>query len=99
MVLLPALQQKAFVKMISMLLLDLPQDRTYKVVFMQRKMEEVLASQKAMLQRRGEEGSGVDDSKMAKNFEKHLQQVQNWLAESDAFDVYYQLEFQIRLRF
>jgi len=85
---LPLCEGKA-VKMISMLLLDLPKDRAYKVIFMQRNMEEILASQKSMLTRRGEKGAGVHDSKMAKSYEKHLQQVKNWLAESDAFDVLY----------
>ncbi len=78
------------VKMISMLLLDLPLDRKYKVIFMRRNMEEILASQKAMLQRRGEKGAGVDDEKMAQNYNKHVQQVENWLASHDkAFDVLY----------
>src|SRR5262245_35974300 len=34
------------VKMVYRLLYDLPKDRSYKVLFMRRKMEEVLASQK-----------------------------------------------------
>jgi len=39
------------VKMISMLLYDLPPTRKYKIVFMARAMEEVLASQAAMMEK------------------------------------------------
>ena len=77
------------VKMISMLLLDLPLDRKYKVVFMRRNMNEILSSQKVMLQRREEKGAAVDDDKMAQNYEKHLNQVEKWLADNSAFDVLY----------
>jgi len=38
------------VKMISMLLYDLPPTREYKIVFMTRPMQEVLASQSAMME-------------------------------------------------
>ena len=42
------------VKVISMLLYDLPEDRDYKIIFMTRDMNEVLASQTVMLERRDE---------------------------------------------
>lgn len=77
------------VKMISMLLYDLPMDRKYKIVFMLREMNEILASQKIMLQRRGEQGAHVDDAKMARNYEKHLEHLRQWLRERDTFDVLY----------
>src|SRR5262245_30589474 len=41
------------IKVISALLQDLPGDHAYRVVFMQRNMHEVLASQRQMLIRRG----------------------------------------------
>ncbi|MEE8292673.1 MAG: phosphodiesterase, partial [Candidatus Tectomicrobia bacterium] len=40
------------VKVISGLLYDLPPDKQYKIIFMQRRMQEVLDSQRTMLQRR-----------------------------------------------
>ena len=43
------------IKVISFLLRDLPEDNNYKIVFMHRKIEEVLASQAKMLERRGED--------------------------------------------
>ena len=67
------------VKVISALLMHLPSDHTYKILFMRRDMEEILASQKQMLVRRGEPADKVDDGEMARLFEKHLREVQAWL--------------------
>src|SRR5215211_3521881 len=41
------------VKMVYRLLYDLPADHSYRVLFMRRKLEEVLASQRVMLERHG----------------------------------------------
>src|SRR5258708_27420908 len=49
---LPGIRAKA-VKMVSMLLLDLPPTERYRVVFMERDFPEMLASQERMLQRLG----------------------------------------------
>ena len=75
--------------MISALLFDLPSDQKYKVIFMQREMGEVLASQKVMLERRGEKGAGVSDEEMAEKFAKHLKQVEDWLEKQSCLDVLY----------
>ena len=72
---LPDAKGKA-VKMISQLLLDLPGDYQYKVIFMHRKIEEVLASQKQMLIRRGTfKEDGVSDEEMGKFLTMHVDQV------------------------
>lgn len=77
------------VKIISQLLKHLPADFQYKVIFMRRNMKEILASQKQMLIRRGEQtDSGADDT-LADLFEKHLFQVQGWLEQQPNFDVMY----------
>jgi hypothetical protein len=81
--------QGRVVKMVSALLLQLPNTYTYKVVFMRRKMQEVLASQKAMLSRKVEAPSPVSDDKMAALFRKHLDQVEKWLAEQPNIEVLY----------
>ena len=47
------------IKIISFLLKDLPDDNRYKVIFMRRNIQEVLASQAKMLERRGE-GEGLE---------------------------------------
>jgi hypothetical protein len=56
---------------------------------MRRKMEEVLASQKAMLSRKGQAPSPVGDDKMAALFRKHLDQVEKWVAEQPNIEVLY----------
>ena len=44
---------------LGVMLRDLPDDNAYKVVFMRRNLDEVLASQNKMLVRRGEDGGGL----------------------------------------
>ena len=53
-----ALAEGRAVKMVYKLLYDLPPDRAYRVVFMQRALKEVVASQNAMLSRLGNAGAG-----------------------------------------
>jgi len=77
------------VKMISALLDKLPSDHHYKVVFMERNIDEVLASQNQMLVRRGEPTDAVDDDEMRMLFRKHLRQIGEWLEEQSNFDVLY----------
>jgi hypothetical protein len=81
--------QGRVVKMVSALLLQLPPTFTYRVIFIRRKMEEVLASQKAMLSRKGQAPSPVSDDKMAALFRKHLDQVEKWVAEQPNIEVLY----------
>jgi len=61
------------VKMISQLLFDLPAGYAYRIIFMRRAIDEILASQKQMLIRRGtfKEG-GVDDAQMGEMLCKHV---------------------------
>lgn len=59
------------IKIISFLLRELPAEYNYKVLFMRRDMEEILASQQKMLDRRSEE-TETDDERMAKLFEADL---------------------------
>jgi hypothetical protein len=77
------------VKMISVLLRHLPDEYQYKVIFMRRKMEEILASQRKMLIRRGEDPDAVSDEKIAEASRKHLQKVDMWLSEQEYIDVLY----------
>jgi len=75
------------VKVISALLEYLPPQYQYQVIFMRRSMSEILASQKQMLAQRGETDAGVSDEDMSKLFEKHLEQVQDWLVRQPNFKV------------
>ncbi len=77
------------VKMIAALLKHLPSNYTYKVIFIRRKIEEILASQKQMLIRRKKASDTVSDEKMAELFRMHLQQVTAWIAKQPNFDIMY----------
>ena len=60
------------VKVVSALLERLPATSRYRVLFLERDLREVLASQKRMLERRGERTDRVPDEQMATLFRKHL---------------------------
>ena len=62
------------IKVISYLLLDLPAIHDYRILFMNRDLHEVLASQAKMLARRGEI-SETSDERMLENFQNHLARV------------------------
>jgi len=76
------------VKMISQLVVDLPDGYSYRVVFMRRRMEEILASQHRMMERRGTvRPDGPGDAAMAALFEKHVSDVINRLNARARFEV------------
>lgn len=77
------------VKVISALLQSLPPTYFYRVIFMQRNLDEVLASQKKMLIDRGEPTDKVSDEQMAALFRKHLQNIETWLSEQPNLEVLY----------
>ncbi len=75
------------VKVISALLDKLPPDFDYKVIFLQRELAEVLASQKQMLIRRGEPTDKVSDEEMHRLYKGHLDRIRQWLYEQKNFQV------------
>jgi hypothetical protein len=77
------------VKVISALLEHLPATSSYKILFMRRRLPEVLASQKKMLERRGEPTDAVPDQTMASLFERHLQKIEGWMAAQPNISVLY----------
>ena len=77
------------VKVISQLLGQLPLHKPYKIVFALRKMDEILASQRAMLERRGQPCDRDSDAAIAAAFSRHLRAVQQWLAEHEQMEVLY----------
>lgn len=74
-----ALAEGKVVKVISELLRYLPADRSYRIIFMLRNLDEILASQRRMLAHRGVQDNG-DDDKIAGLFRRHLSEVREWLA-------------------
>jgi len=74
------------VKVISQLLPDLPTNHRYKVVFMRRNLDEVLASQKKMLTHREEENQSSDQD-IKELFVDHLGEIETWLRAAAHVDV------------
>lgn len=68
------------VKMVYRLLYDLPADRTYRVLFMRRKLDEVLASQQVMLQRHGVADS-VSEGQMSALFRSEIDSFYKWVKQ------------------
>jgi hypothetical protein len=67
------------VKIVSMFLYHLPPMYGYKVIFMQRNMQEILTSQRKMLERSDPQSEIIEDGIMANKFEAHLKKIYNWI--------------------
>lgn len=76
------------IKVVSELLPHLPEGSFYQVIFMKRPLDEILASQNKMLERRGEPNT-ADDSQMRELFETHLWRVQRFLRKKRNFHTQY----------
>jgi hypothetical protein len=74
------------VKMVYLLLMDLPDDHEYRILFMRRNLDEVLASQKAMLDRMGKP-SPLDDARMGQLFRDQLARFDDWVKGRPNFRV------------
>jgi len=77
------------VKVISQLLDHLPSDYRYRVVFMERDLREIIASQNRMLVNRGEKLGGQEDEQMIELFEMHLRRARLWLQKQKNFELLY----------
>lgn len=75
------------VKVIHLLLPELPTDGRfqYRVLFMKRPIEEVLASQRVMLERQGKKSG--DDATLTKIYQDQLKQIETWLKAQACFQV------------
>ena len=73
------------VKIISFLLKNLPADNNYKIIFMQRSLEEILASQAKMLSNLGEDNES-EDERMEEIYTEHLRHVKFMLSYRRHFD-------------
>lgn len=76
------------VKVISALLEYLPKDYQYKIIFMERDSRESLASQKKMLDHRGQI-SKLSDEEMEQQFQTHLAAMKPWLVRQPNMEVLY----------
>ena len=70
------------VKIISGLLEYLPEDFNYRIIFMERDLEEILASQRRMLSRLNKtHDAQEDDEEIRHSFQSHLAAIKSWLAD------------------
>ena len=79
------------IKVVSPLLEHLPSTHTFKVIFMERPLVEILASQTVMLRRKGLlKDTGPSEVEMRNHFEAHLTRVKAWLSEAKHISIRYQ---------
>lgn len=77
------------VKIVTGLIMHLPSEYKYKVIFMQRNIDEVLASQKKMLGRLGKGDDNIPDGKMARIYQEHLKMVEAWISKQANIETLY----------
>lgn len=73
------------VKIIHLLLMELPCNRPYRVVFMHRDLREVVKSQATMLARNARAGAPLPPDRLMAIYQQQLATVQRWLAERPNF--------------
>jgi hypothetical protein len=69
------------VKVITFLLMHMPKKHKYDVIIMRREISEILASQRKMLIRRGEDPDKVNDEEMSSLFTRHFAEVMEWVKQ------------------
>ena len=77
------------VKVLAELVKHLPDGYDYRIIFIQRKLEEVIASQKKMLIQRGEDSDSVSDEELMMLFGKYLKILKNVIGKNPNMDVIY----------
>ncbi|MCG3138592.1 MAG: hypothetical protein HJJLKODD_02457 [Phycisphaerae bacterium] len=77
------------VKMVYMLLYDLPKDHSYRVVFMRRHLREVIKSQEVMLEHKGKQRGDLPEEKLLALFESQLNQFYQWIERQPHFKILY----------
>jgi hypothetical protein len=81
---LPQARGKA-IKMVSLLLYDLPAGEKYRILFMERDLGEVIASQRMMLLRLNKPPG--DDNEQRRFFELHLAKLHAWLPQQANMEI------------
>lgn len=77
------------VKVISYLLTYLPENYSYKVIFLERDLSEILKSQQIMMTQNQNMISNQDDEKISTIFKKHLESAKDFLQSNRQFETYY----------
>ncbi|MGZ6555011.1 MAG: tetratricopeptide repeat protein, partial [Bacteroidia bacterium] len=77
------------IKVIAQLLQHLPSQYQYKVIFMERDMEEIIQSQQIMLGKKAEVEKKIYPVALAETFKKQLEKTRTWLKNHPQFEVLY----------
>jgi hypothetical protein len=77
------------VKIISSLLLHLPLNHRYRIVFMLRPLSQVVASQAQMMRRQGNNGPRASSFAMQSALETHMRAVRAWLGERSSMPIHW----------
>lgn len=77
------------VKVIYKLVYDLPRGIPYRILFLQRDLAEVVASQEKMLARSGQPAAAVPAEMMIRLFQSEVLAFRNWVAAQRDMDVLY----------
>jgi tetratricopeptide (TPR) repeat protein len=75
------------IKCISMLLPSLPPKHDYKVIFMVRPIEQVIASQKKMTTRLGTKGAELEREQLERGMHAHRNEALSWLKRTPNFEL------------
>lgn len=70
------------VKIIAQLLFFLPRNFEYRILFMERNMEEIIGSQSRMLQNLGQTGAKLDPAILIQTFQKQMDQAKALLSRA-----------------
>ena len=73
------------VKMVHLLLRDLPKGYEYRVLLMRRQLDEMVASQRRMLERLGKDPGALTDERRVAMFRAQLDDCETWLAQTPGF--------------
>ena len=65
----------------------MPAQHHYKVIFMLRPIEEVVASQQAMISRLGSKGAEVDPEQLARGLRAHREEIRQWATAAPNIDL------------
>ena len=70
------------VKIIAQLLFFLPRNFDYRILFMERSMDEIIGSQSKMLQNLGQTGANLDPAILIQTFQKQLDQATTFMNQT-----------------
>lgn len=76
------------IKIIYVFLYHLPGNHRYKVLFLRRSLNDVVASQKVMLDRRRQAGT-LTDEQLMESYNKQLQRLYSWVKRQSNIEILY----------